>query len=254
MKTINHKFLLVFVSVLLLFPASINKLSAQKLVKIGEAEISVQSPISIKKVEEPAQTEKKSRFPRSFDESYIGFGTALPMDRDQFLPMHYGKINSFEIGTKYFYRPGKHYAIGTFAQYSFYNYRLKGAAANETFFPDVPGTVKKEHFRTDNIGTGIINRFYFFPGANKPVKLDLGGYVDFSFSKRYNVKTRENSKMKKHKYRDGDMFNPVQCGLYGALSKGSYSVYVRYRLTNLFNPNLVDMELPQLSMGVQISL
>ncbi len=254
MKTIKHKFLFLLVSALILIPSSFNKLSAQTVVKIGEAEISVQSPISIKKVEEPVKPGIKSRFPRSFDESYIGFGTALPVDRDQFLPMHYGRINSFELGTKYFYRPGKHYAIGTFAQYTFYNYRLKGAAANETFVPDVPGDVKKEYFRTDNIGTGLVNRFYFFPGSRKPVKLDLGGYVDFSFSKRYNVKTRENGKLKKHKYRDGEMFNPVQCGLYGALSKGSYSVYVRYRLTNLFNPNLVEMELPQLSMGVQISL
>jgi hypothetical protein len=149
----------------------------------------------------------------------------------------------------------RRYSIGTTFQYTYYNYKLDGVAEAGLIRDDVPGEVRKEYFRTDNIGTGLINRFYLFPlGKRAPFTLDRGAYADFAFSKRYNVKTRENGKNEKYKYRDGDMFNPFNAGLYGALKKGKYSVYVRYRLTNLFNPDLMELQLPELSIGVQCVL
>ncbi|MDP3398211.1 MAG: hypothetical protein Q8S23_03620 [Bacteroidales bacterium] len=243
--------------------------ASQTVVKIGEAEIAIQSPISIKKKETPANVNerdvsfgrsdrfgvtKSKHYPRSYEDFFVGIAMAVPLRNQEYLPMHYGSSHSIEVGFKYFYRPAARYAIGTLWQYSFYNYKLKDAAANETFVSNVPGEIRSESFRTDNLGTGIINRFYLFPMQNKPFMLDLGGYVDFSYSKRYHVKTIENGKDTKHKYRDGSKFNPIQAGLYGAITKGSYSLFAKYRLTNLFNPDAIPLELPRLSMGVQISL
>lgn len=267
MKKINKNiFAAMFIPAMLLFPSG--KAAAQTVVKIGEAEIAIQSPISIKKKDtlDYANTRgvsfgrsdrfgvQNSKYPRSYEDFFFGIAMAVPLRDQEYLPMHYGSSHSIEIGFKYFYRPAARYAIGTLWQYSFYNYKLKDAAANETFVSNVPGEVRKESFRTDNLGTGIINRFYLFPMQNKPFMLDLGGYVDFSYSKRYHVKTVENGKDTKHKYRDGSKFNPIQAGLYGAITKGSYSFYAKYRLTNLFNPDAIPMELPRLSMGVQIAL
>jgi hypothetical protein len=81
----------------------------------------------------------------------------------------------------------------------------------------------------------------------------LGGYIDYSYNKRYNVKTIENGKQNKYKYRDGSKFNPIQAGVYGAVSKGKYSIFARYRLTNFFNPNEVSLEVPRLNIGIQIT-
>ncbi len=230
------------------------KIYAQKIVKIGEAEIAIQAPLTIKKAdasEEVTSGLVKSKYPRMYEHMFIGIAMAVPTGNQEYLPMHYGNSYNLEVGFKYFYRPSAGYAIGTICQYTFYTYKLKDAAANGTFFTDIPGEVKKEYFRTDNLGTGIINRFYLFPLKHKPFMIDLGGYVDFSYSKRYNVKTVEAGKNIKHKYRDGSKFNPIQTGLYGAISKGSYSLYARYRITNLFNPAEVPMELPRLSIGIQ---
>lgn len=267
MKKISIKLFatMIFSTLLILLPSTA---ISQTVVKIGEAEIAIQSPISIRKKDSVdnvgyksvsfGKSDRfgvvKSKYPRSYEDMFVGIAMAVPLRNEEHLPMHYGSSHSIEVGFKYFYRPVARYAIGTLWQYSFYNYRLKDAAANGTFVSDVPGEIRKESFRTDNIGTGLINRFYLFPMNNRPFMLDLGGYVDFSYSKRYHVKTIENGKNTKHKYRDGSKFNPIQAGLYGAVTKGSYSFFVKYRLTNLFNPDAVSMELPRMSMGIQVSL
>lgn len=235
-----------------------NKTYAQRVVKIGQAEISVQSPILVTKrdtlsLNEANTIDKKRIYPRKYSNFFFGLGTIIPFDRENSMDMQYGRVNSIELGYKYFYKLSKRYALGTTFQYTFYNYKLKDAAQNNLFFQDVPGNVKKEYFRTDNIGTGLINRFYLFPLQRKPFMLDLGGYLDFSYSKRYNVKSIESGKTRKHKYRDASKFNPIQAGLYGAITKGGYSLYVRYRLTNLFNPLELEPELPELSIGVQFN-
>lgn len=244
--------------------AGTNRVNAQRVIKIGQAEISVQSPITVKKqdsIEISAHSsiivlgkkEVKPKYPRRYNDFFFGLGIAIPVNRGDYMDIDYGRINTIELGYKYFYKPSKGYAIGTTFQYTYYNYRLRDAALNNLIVQDVPGVVKKEYFRSDNIGTGLINRFYLFPMKRNPFMLDLGGYVDFSFSKRYNVKSEVGGKINKYKYRDGSKFNPLQAGLYGAITKGDYSLYVRYRLTNMFNPLEIQPELPKLSVGIQFN-
>lgn len=241
-----------------------NRAYAQRVIKIGQAEISVQPPITVKKQDslhyswsEPYDKADKKlakpRYPRKYSDFFFGLGTIIPTDRESYIDMQYGRINTIEMGYKYFYKFSRRYALGTTFQYTYYNYKLNNAAQNNLIVQDVQGEVKKEYFRTDNIGTGLINRFYLFPLKRNPFMLDLGAYVDFSFSKRYNVKTLERGKTRKYKYRDASKFNPLQAGLYGAITKGDYSLYLRYRLTNLFNPLELEPELPELSIGIQFN-
>ncbi len=255
------KKVLIFVIVLL----AGFELSAQTIVRIGEAEFALRSPIKISK-----DTTKKSynnsyghynrghypkRVVKNFTEFYAGLGFAMNTKEESYMPLYFGNSYNFEFGWRYMYKPSKSYAIGTFFQYSYYNYRLKDAAVNDAIVSGVPGDVQKEYFRTDNLGTGIINRIYLFPvGYGKPVHIDFGGYVDYSFSKRYKVKTVINGDKDKIKYRDGSKFNPIQAGLHGAVGVGGVNVYVRYRLTNLFNQDFNIAELPRWTLGVQIDL
>jgi len=263
MKTNTIKFFTIaFFAVA--FYAGTNKGYAQRVIKIGQAQISVQSPITVIKqdtldnsscnfINFSNKVNSKRKYPKFYKDFFFGLGFAIPVDREDYMDIHYGRINTIEMGYKYFYRASRGYAIGTTFQYTYYNYKLKDAALQNLIVQNVPGDVKKEYFRTDNIGTGLINRFYLFPIKRNPFILDLGGYLDFAFSKRYNVKTVENGKTHKYKYRDGSKFNPLQAGLYGAITKGDYSLYVRYRLTNMFNPMEVELEVPKLSIGVQFN-
>lgn len=262
MKTYSIKHITITCTIVLAFFYGSSRAYAQRTIKIGQAQISVQSPITVKKqdtlvslntVNTVGTANNRQSYPRKYSEFFFGLGTIIPLDRENYIDMHYGRINTIELGYKYFYKLSSRYAVGTTFQYTYYNYKLKDAAQNNIIVQNVPGEVKKEYFRSDNIGTGLINRFYLFPIKRNPFILDLGGYIDFAFSKRYNVKTVENGKTHKYKYRDGSKFNPLQAGLYGAVTKGDYSLYVRYRLTNLFNPLELEPELPKLSIGIQFN-
>ncbi len=239
------------------------KAQAQTVVKIGEAEIAIQSPISFRKKdtldnvkdrgeESIGKMTKKSKYPRSFEDFHIGLSMAVPTHEEVYMPVKYGSSYNLEAGFKYFYRPGSRYAIGTLFQYTCNTFELIDAAQNEIFVSGVPGTVRREYYRTSNLGTGFINRFYFFPQSSKPFLLELGAYGDYSFSKRYNVKTIENGEKNKYKYRDGSKFSPFHAGLYGAVGKGKYLLFARYRLTNLFYNSASLTELPRFSIGIQI--
>lgn len=263
MKTNSIKYFTIIFAFAATLYAGTNTIYAQRTIKIGQAEISVQSPITVKKqdtleinshsyVNALGKVSVRPKYPKSYDEFFFGLGTMMPVNREDYIDIHYGRINTIEMGYKYFYRPSRGYAIGTTFQYTYYNYKLRDAAQNNLIVHNVPGMVKKEYFRSDNIGTGLVNRFYLFPKKN-PFILDLGGYVDFSFSKRYIVKSELGGKTNKYKYRDSSKFNPLQAGLYGAITKGDYSLYVRYRLTNMFNPLEVQPELPKLSVGIQFN-
>ncbi len=240
-----------------------NELNAQTLVQIGEAKIMIQSPIRVEKQDTVNVTDRlnyrrnntKKRYSGySTKDFFIGTSAMLPIEDNNKFDMYYGDVFNLEFGYKYFYRVSKRYAIGSTLQYSFYNYKLKEAAQNDYLGFDVPGVVRKEYFRTDNIGTSFINRFYLFPINRRPITLDLGIYTDFSFSRRYVVKSTVDSGNRKSKFKDGSKFNPLQAGIYGAISKGDVSVFMRCRLTNLFNKDQVAYELARYSIGVQYSL
>ena len=234
---------------------------AQTIVRIGEAELVIQTPLSIKKTdtletsESFYQSANRPKYrPRSYSNLYLGFGMAVPLDRSRYLPVHYGESYNFEVGVKKFYRPARSYAIGTMVSYSFYNYRLKNSPLKDIFGVDAAGR-EREYFRTDNVEFGVINRLYIQSRGSRRITLDLGAYGDLGFSRRYKIKTVSDAEGKsKDKFRDGSIFNPIQAGLYGALTLGRSSVYAKYRFTNHFNPEVIPNEVPRLSIGVHYEL
>lgn len=264
---------IILFTLLLLFPGTMA--FAQKVIKIGETEFTIQSPFKVITQEKSANdftTLKKDTIinnselilvqtyskPKSFrhniTEFYIGLGFATPIGSNNALPVYYGNSFNLEIGFKYLYRPAKGYAIGTFIQYSCYSYKLKNN--NQDLFDlGIATTSGRQYYRTDNLGTGIINRFYLFPQSRtRQVYIDLGAYGDYSYSKRVKIKDKTSGGKQKYKYRDGSKFNPFQAGVFAAIGYNWISVYGKYRLTNCFNHNEVDVADPtRLSIGIQFA-
>ena len=245
------------------------KAQAQTIIKIGEAELVIQSPLSVKKSEDTLrvddiwQEERASRSgavhkrfrPRFSNTMYVGVSLATPIDRDMDLPIHYGASYNFEVGIRNIYRISGFYGIGTMVSYSYYNYKLKGRSF-EDIFAITQTNIKGEYFRTDNISLGFYNRFYI-TGTKRPrIRLDVGAYGDLAYSRRYKVKGKDEDGRFKEKFRDGSIFNPFQAGLYGALVFGDWSVFGKYRFTNQFNPNpdLSLFETPRLNIGMRWDL
>jgi len=251
------KFLILLGLTAIIIFVNSSKTEAQTTIKIGEAELVIQSPIAVKKGDDITQSNmtyknvhvnKKGRtkfWPRSSSFVYAGVGLATPIERDEELPLYYGESYNIEAGFKNIHRLSRFYAIGTMFNYSFYNYKLKEMPFEGIF--EVPSdNIKSEYFRTDNVGVGLFNRFYL-TGIGRPrIGIDAGAYGDFAFSRRYKIKGDE----RKEKFHDNSVFNSLQAGLYGAFVLGDIAFYVKYRLTNQFNPDLLIKETPKLSIGL----
>jgi len=261
-KTIKRLMIPCLIAVMIMVTPT--KVQAQTIIKIGEAEIVVQSPVSIKRgdslrvedawQDQTSKSERKKFRPRSSNTAYIGIGLAVPIERDLNLPIHYGASYNFEFGMRSIYRMSRFYGIGTTVSYSFYNYKLKNRPFEDVF--TTQPNVKREYFRTDNISFGIYNRFYITGTSRPRLRIDAGAYGDLGYSRRYKAKGRDEDGRFKGKYRDGSIFNPFQAGLYGALVFGGWSIYGKYRLSNQFNPDptLSLYETPRLHIGMRWDL
>lgn len=245
----------IVTAVICLFTAI--SMNSQTVVKIGDIELALQSPISISKDKAAKPDHDKhfeyKGFRKTFDETYVGFGLALNTREENYMPVFYGNSYNLEFGKKYLYRPVKHYAIGTFLQYTNNSYKLTPEAVDNDFFPSVGGEPYKQYFRTSNIGTGIFNRIYI-SASNRPIYIDFGGYFDYAFSKRYKVKTVIDGEKVKYKFRDGSKFNPFAAGFYGGIGMKDSFLYLKYRMTNFFNEDFGMQELPRWNVGIQFKL
>ncbi|MCL1974435.1 MAG: hypothetical protein FWG54_06445 [Bacteroidetes bacterium] len=225
-------------------------------IRIGETIITLQSPLRLYVAEtdtteaditlyRPKTYSYEKKYPRYREESYIGFGFATPTHEATFMPIHSGNSFNFEIGLRHLYLPSRNYAIGLLLQYSCYSYRMKEASmAFMGYIPD--GTIKREFFRTDNIGTGLYQRIRLF-GHNS---IETTVYGDFAYSKRFKVKSQVAGNKVKEKYRDSTKFNPFGAGVQIGLKHRNTTLYARYRLTNFFNPDYISPEVPRLSIGI----
>jgi len=229
-------------------------------IRIGETILTLQSPLRVQSAAHDTiesvygifvpKTQTHRSYPRYGEELYFGFGLAVPVRGDTYLPIHSG-CNSFnlEVGYRYIYRPSKYYAIGTFLQYSCYSYRMKDAS--EMFMGSVPpGTISKEFFRTDNIGTGVMQRIRLF----RFTQLEAIVYGDWAYSKRFIVKSRVDNHKEKTKYRDDIKFNPFGAGAQVGITLRSTTLYARYRFTHFFNHDYIPNEVPRLSIGMSFGL
>lgn len=225
--------------VLLLFTVCLfGSVNAQKrILSIGEYDLYIGGQ---------AETYANIFKPHVYYEKFFGFGFATPIGNEKVLPIYYGNSFNLEIGKSAYYRASKFYSIGTMCKWNTYSYKLKNEG-KDTFGLGVATTEGRHFFRTDNIGTGIINRFHF----SRCVYMDLTLWGDLVYSKRLKIKYKGDDGKKKWKYRDGSKFNPFAAGLQIGIGYYNYSFYLRYRLTNCFNKDLGVLEPTRYSIGIR---
>lgn len=239
---------------------------AQKKLKIGDTEYVFQMPfkissepndtMQIKKSELDYSNSKKKRYQRFVNDFFVGIGFMCPLGNNNYQPIYYGNSFNFEFGWKFLYRPARWYGIGTLLQYSAYSYKIK-TGGKDVFDLGVATVNGRHYYRTDNIGTGIINRFYLFPSkgyyAQNKVFIELGAWGDYSYSKRLKIKDYSDGGKSKYKYRDGSKFNPFQAGVQGGIGYKAFYLYSKYRLTDSFNHREVNVdEVERFSIGLQL--
>lgn len=235
--------------------------SAQTDVEIGKTVIRIQSPIEINSKTENRQNDaakKKNRpWPITYSDLYFGFSFPIPgcnYEPTPQLPVHYGNSFEIQLGYRQWFRPARHYAIGLSVQYTHYDFRTTGLLLPGTIAPGpFNGQITREIFKSDNLGFGIYNRIFVFAGW-PGLHIDLGAWGDWAFSNQYKTKYMVADSKEVDHYRDGTKFFPLQGGVYGAIGVGAFSVYCKYRFTNMFNHSYIAMEPPRMSIGLVVSL
>jgi hypothetical protein len=214
-------------------------------------------PSATKKTTSKFQKYNTTRF-------YFGAGFIIPdnfmipdNDKDYYTVLG-GQSFSYDIGCMRRYQIARRFAVGGTLHYSFYNYKLWNVANEPTFTEDVLGmsftndNIRKQVFRSRNVAAGVFARCYLSPprGRNKGgFFIDLGAQGDFAFSKFYKMKTHSGM-MKKH--RDGYAFNPFTASAIARAGRGSTAIFARYRFTEALNQKALPMDLPPITIGIQL--
>lgn len=242
-------------------------ISAQekKKLTIGNTEITLRSPITVGPAEETTDTiyyswnetpDKKKKkkhygYSRNFVKVYFGFGFATEgsFNGERYIPVYFGPSMDLQTGLRFYYRPCRWYAVGTQVQYSYFSYKLRDAAKNDRIIRDIPGTPSAEYYRTDNLGTAWLNRFYIV----KRLYVEIGAYGDWVVGKRYIVKTTIDNENQTMKYRNDDLFTSFQAGIQSSIGYGCFSLYAKYRLTDMYYRDMVANDPPRLNLGMMFS-
>ena len=188
-------------------------------------------------------------------DSFVGLG--FIQGENDYYQLGGSSIN-LDIGRMHRYQFKPRFALIGTVQYSYYNYKLHDAAS-EPIFNDIVldgktyDNISKQVFRTHNISASAGYRFYLAPpkrnSNNAGLFADVSVQGDFAFSKYYKLKPNGESNIKR---RDKDVFNPFTTSYIVRIGWNSFSVYARYRVTDVFNSKRLPMDVPPLTIGVQL--
>ena len=159
-------------------------------------------------------------------------------------------------------------ALGGTLHYSYYNYKLKDAAS-EAFFNDVVlenktfanEDIRKQLYRSHNIATGVFTRFYLVPyqvnnngriiSGSGGAFIDLGVQGDFAPYKFCMLNTQSEGKKR---YHEDYAFNSFTASAFARIGLSSdWALFARYRITDAFNSKVLPMDLPPVTIGIQLS-
>jgi hypothetical protein len=204
----------------------------------------------------PYKRPKANPYKQKVSDGYCGLGFILPDNgKDYYTALGVSSFN-IDLGGERRYHLSRRFAVGGISQYSFYNYRLR--PADPAYLWEVTGRdiakndIRKQVYRSHNIAAGVFTRFYLSPPKASSGKggmyVDVGAQGDLAFSKYCKIKTHSSGKSKD---RDPYAFNPLSASAIARIGWGSNTIFVRYRLTNVFNKDVLAMDLPPITIGMQ---
>lgn len=217
--------------------------------------ITSQSQTVLLKVDRSDSTESKISGPntRHFLHLFVGFGFILG-DAEQGAAIKYFNSNGFEIGLRYKLKITRFNSAGLELSYHTQNFRLKQNDENvlpDTFLYD------KERLQFHNLSLGIYHRFNFKPNRGNIMGkfLDVGASAEWIFDVMHYTEL-ENALGEREKIKTKGLDYPEDFTymVFGRLGINQFSIYVKYRLTDLFKSSYNYPELPLIEAGLQVGL
>ena len=190
---------------------------------------------------------------------FAGWGFILPDNGSDYYTVLGGKSINIDAGWMHRFQITRRFALGGTFQYSYYNYKLRDAASEPVFMEEVLGKpftkedINKQTYRSHSISPSVFTRLYLIPPPRRSndcgMYIDLGVQGDYAFSKYLKFHTQSEGK---DKYRDDYAFNPFTASAIARVGWNGFALFARYRFTDAFNSKALPMDLPPVTIGIQI--
>lgn len=195
--------------------------------------------------------EKQGQNRKHYTHSYMGFGVILGNSEGAGSDINYWSSSNFEFGFRYKYKICNYYALGLLLNYNMDLFNIKQESGKT--FPDTLFH-KKERLTINNVGIGVYNRFNFGKRGNIIGKyIDLGAFGDLRFFAEHFTKDKSpNKEIVRVSTSRLNYIEPISYGIFANFGINRYSIYAKYRLSDLFDKTFGYTELPRFTAGVQI--
>ena len=194
--------------------------------------------------------------------SYVQGGVFVGRIQNNPATMRLSGIFDIGLGVRYQFNPI--YSIVFSTGVSFDRYRINHGINNEILgsysiqLAHLPGDLVLESEKFNNWAWNFYlgNRFYF--DRNRQVRdagayFELGAYAAWVFSSSYTVHWAEGRDIAIDvTYRNSNLFSSFDAGAQVAIGWTGIAVFARYRLTNPFNSDITDAQLPRFSFGLRL--
>ncbi len=193
---------------------------------------------------------------------YMAYGFVVGPNDFSGANVTYGSSNDFQWGNRNHYKLGiqEFIKLGNSTYYRLTDFRFEQDA--EKNFP-TSTIYDKEKIKLHRLGFDLFLSFRFDKNLNQKhgTKLDLGGYVEWAFSKRHKIRNKFDNNIT-YPFTDTqiiinkklDYIRNFQYGVVARLSLKNLTVYGDYRISNLFKDKYNFKDLPKIVAGLQINI
>lgn len=193
---------------------------------------------------------------KNYIHSFYSYGFLCGQQVSDSAQINYGNSYSFSVGYRYKRKIVKFYEIGIGFSYSYTGFNIK--QNDKKVFPN-KATHDKEVLNLNYLSGSIFNRFIIGKRGNMIGNyFDLGVYGGWMFSGSHKTKTEydqpttSGSHVTKVINKKLNYLQKFDYGAIARLGRNKFSVYAKYRLSDLFREESGFPELPGLEAGIEL--
>ncbi|OFY55752.1 MAG: hypothetical protein A2W93_01545 [Bacteroidetes bacterium GWF2_43_63] len=191
---------------------------------------------------------------KRFFNSFVGWHFAIPTETNDAATVQPFSSSGVRVGWMWKHRVSNFFSVGYLLDFDTYNYSY---AQNDTkTFPDSLKH-KSQSISVMTLGTGLYFRFNFDTKRGNYIGhyLDAGGYADWNFNRTLATKDEiDFNQIERNRISRLHYVEKYQYGLYAAIGINKFTIFGRYRMSDIIKQPFHSAELPRLTVGIGLCL
>jgi len=187
---------------------------------------------------------------KSFYNSFFGLQFMVPTEVNDKAPVRLLSSSGFRFGWMQKYRISNFFSVGYLVDFNTYDYSY-----DQTTVKNFPDTIihKQQSIGISSLDGGLYFRFNFDTRRGNFIGhyLDAGAYAGYHVSRSLSTTDETDfDQISRNRISRLHYIERYQYGLYGAIGLNKFTIYGRYRLSDLIEWPYQSAELPRLTVGI----